>query len=41
MLRRENNCFEEIERFCISRPQQPTLSDEENQSEVIAVSYGK
>ena len=30
-----------IERFCSSRPQQPTLSDEEIQAEVNAVRYGE
>ena len=30
-----------MERFCGSRPQQPTLSDEEIQAEVNAVRYGK
>ena len=30
-----------MERFCSSRPQQPTLSDEEIQAEVNAVRYGK
>ena len=28
-----------LERFCSSRPQQPTLSDEEIQAEVNAVRY--
>ena len=30
-----------IERFCNSRPQQPTLSDEEIQAEINAIRYGK
>lgn len=30
-----------MERFCNTRPQQPTLSDEEIQAEVNAVRYGK
>ena len=30
-----------IDRFCSSRPQQPTLSDEEIMDEVKAVRYGK
>lgn len=30
-----------IERFCSTRPQQPTLSDEEIQAEVNAVRYGR
>lgn len=30
-----------IERFCNSRPQQPTLTDEEIMEEVRAVRYGK
>lgn len=30
-----------LERFCSTRPQQPTLSDEEIQAEVNAVRYGK
>ena len=30
-----------LERFCGSRPQQPTLSDVEIQAEVNAVRYGK
>jgi len=30
-----------LERFCSTRPLQPTLSDEEIQAEVNAVRYGK
>ena len=30
-----------LERFCSTRPQQPTLSDEEILAEVNAVRYGK
>ena len=30
-----------MERFCSTRPQQPTLSDEEIQAEVNAVRYAK
>lgn len=30
-----------IERFCSTRPQEPTLSDEEIQAEVNAVRYGE
>lgn len=30
-----------IERFCSSRPQQPTLTDEKIMEEVKAVRYGK
>jgi hypothetical protein len=30
-----------IDRFCSSRPQQPTLTDEEIMEEVKAVRYGK
>lgn len=30
-----------LERFCSTRPQQPTLSDEEIMEEVRAVRYGK
>lgn len=30
-----------LDRFCSSRPQQPTLTDEESMEEVRAVRYGK
>ena len=30
-----------MERFCCSRPEQPTLTDEEIQAEVNAVRYGR